>query len=70
MEVYKLNRVKKVRKERNLTQLDLSKMTDIYPNDISQIEREKRKPFPGWRKRLSEALDVKEKYLFPDHKET
>ena len=61
-----MNRVKEIRKKKNLTQLDVSKMTDIYPNDISQIERGKRKPFPSWRKRLSEALEINEDYLFPD----
>jgi putative transcriptional regulator len=61
-----MNKIKEIRKKKNLTQLDLAKMTDIYPNDISQIEREQRKAFPGWRKRLSKALEVSEKELFPD----
>jgi transcriptional regulator with XRE-family HTH domain len=33
-----MNKIKEIRKKKNLTQFDLAKMTDIYPNDISQIE--------------------------------
>ena len=44
-------------------------MTDIYPNDISQIERGERKAFPGWRKRLAKALEVPEEELFPEIQE-
>jgi transcriptional regulator with XRE-family HTH domain len=61
-----MNKVREIRKKKNLTQLDLAKMTDIYPNYISEIERGKREAFPGWRKRLSEALEVSETELFPD----
>lgn len=61
-----MNRLREFRKKNNLTQLDLSKLTDIYPNDISQIETGYRKAFPGWRKRLSEALEVEEEVLFPE----
>lgn len=61
-----INRLKELRGKRGLTQLDLAKMTDIYPNDISQIETGRRKAFPGWRKRLAVALEVEEKFLFPE----
>jgi len=64
-----MNKVREIRKKKNLTQLDLAKMTDIYPNDISQIERGKRKAFPGWRKRLAKALEVPEEELFPEIQE-
>jgi len=67
--VFNINRLKKIRKEKGLTQLDLSKKTDIYPNNISQIENGKRIPFPGWKKRLAEALNVEEKELFPEEED-
>jgi len=63
------NNLKKIRKERGLTQFDLAKQTDISPSDISQIETEKRFPFPGWRKKLAKALEIAEKELFPGIKE-
>lgn len=61
-----MNRVREFRKKKGLTQLDLAKITEIYQNDISQIETGGRKVFPGWRKRLAEALEVEEEVLFPD----
>ncbi len=43
---------------RGLTQLKLSYLTDISPNDISAIENGWRKPYPGWKMRIAEALDI------------
>lgn len=67
VEVDLMNRVREFRKKKDLTQLDLAKITDIYPNDISQIETGYRKAFPGWRKRLADALEVEEEVLFPEN---
>ncbi|WP_050748586.1 helix-turn-helix domain-containing protein [Halothermothrix orenii] len=61
-----MNRVKEIRNKKDLTLLDLAKKTDIATSDISQIENGKKFPYPGWRKRLSEALEVPEKELFPE----
>jgi transcriptional regulator with XRE-family HTH domain len=69
VEVDLVNRVREFRKKKGLTQLDLADITEIYQNDISQIETGGRKVFPGWRKRLSEALEVEEEILFPDEDE-
>ncbi len=33
------------------------------------METGKKFPFPGWRKRLSEALEIKEEILFPEIEE-
>lgn len=60
-----MNRVREVRKEKGLSQLKLSFMTDISPWDISRIENDWLKPYPGWRKRLSKALGISEAELFP-----
>ncbi len=64
-----MNRVKKEREKKNWSQFQLAKKSNINQGDISQIENEKIFPYPGWRKRLSEALEVKEEYLFPEIKE-
>ena len=64
-----MNRVKEIRNKKDLTLLDLAKQTDIATSDISQIETEKKYPYPGWRKRLSKALEVSEAELFPEIKE-
>ncbi len=61
-----MNRVKEIRNKRNLTLLDLAKKTDIATSDISQIENEKKYPYPGWRQRLSKALEAEESFLFPE----
>lgn len=61
-----MNRVREFRNKKGLTQLELAEITEIYQNDISQIETGGRKVFPGWRKRLSEALEVEEEVLFPE----
>jgi putative transcriptional regulator len=61
-----LNKVKQIRKERGLSQLKLSFMTDISPWDISRIENGWIKPYPGWRKRLCKALGKSEQELFPE----
>ena len=60
-----MNRLKKFRKERGLSQLRLAYLTGINPPDISRIENGWLKPYPGWRKRLARALGCKEKELFP-----
>ena len=41
-------------------------MTGIAPGDISRIENDWLRPYPGWRKRLARALGVSEQELFSD----
>jgi putative transcriptional regulator len=60
-----VNRLREIRKQKGLSQLRLAFMTDIAPWDISRIENDWIKPYPGWRKRLSKALGVPELELFP-----
>lgn len=64
------NRLKRIRKARGLSQFDLAKRADITPSDISRIENNKIYAYPGWRKRLSKALDVPEEKLFAAMDET
>ena len=60
------NKVKEMRKEKNLTQFELSKLSNITQADLSQIENGKIYPYPGWRKRIALALEVEEDFLFPE----
>lgn len=64
-----MNRLREVRKEKGLSQLKLAFMTGIAPSEISRIENGWLKPYPGWRKRLSRALDMPESELFPSNGE-
>ena len=61
-----MNRLQRIRKDKGLSQLKLSMMTGIAPGDISRIENNWLKPYPGWRKRLARALGVTEAELFPE----
>jgi len=61
-----MSNLQKVRKEKGLSQLKLSMMTGIAPGDISRIENDWLRPYPGWRKRLARALGVSEQELFSD----
>jgi transcriptional regulator with XRE-family HTH domain len=61
-----MNRLKEFRKSKQLSQLKLAMATGIAPTEISRIENGWIRPYPGWRKRLAEALGVTEAELFPD----
>lgn len=53
-------RLRMVRQRRGLTQIQLCQLTGISPADISAIELGLRPAFPGWRRRIAEALGVKD----------
>lgn len=59
-----MNNLKKIRKLKDLSQFDLAKLSNITPSDISRIENNKLYAHPGWRKRLSKALNVPEDEIF------
>lgn len=61
-----MNNLKKIREERNFSQLDLAKLTDITPSDLSRIENAKIHVYPGWRKRISKALEVDESEIWEE----
>ncbi|MFW5987862.1 MAG: helix-turn-helix domain-containing protein [bacterium] len=63
-----MNRVKQERRKKGWSQLELAMKTKINQSDISQIENSKIYPYPGWRKKLAEALGADEEFLFPDIK--
>jgi len=61
-----MNNLKKIRVELGFSQFDLAKLANITPSDISRIENDKIFPYPGWRKKLSEALGKTEIEVFPN----
>lgn len=65
-----MNNLARIRKERGVSQLRLSLLTGIAPGDISRIENNWIRPYPGWRRRLAKALGTTETELFPSEGET
>ena len=61
-----MNRLAEFRKLRGISQLNLSRMVNISPSDLSRIENNKLVPFPGWKRRLARALKGKVSEIFPD----
>lgn len=57
------NRIKEVRVQKGISQLELSYRTKIAPSNISAIETCKIHVYPGWLKRIAEALEVSEDEL-------
>lgn len=51
-------RLREERKKRGMSQTKLSGLTGIASTDISAIENGWKKPFPGWKKRITKALGV------------
>lgn len=60
------NNLRKIRKDKRLSQLQLSVKTEISPGIISSIENNKIYAYPGWRERLANALEVEEE-IWPDN---
>lgn len=61
------NNVTEYRENRGLSKQKLSQLTGISPSNIYHIETAKTFPYPGWRKRLAEALNINEEKLFPQY---
>ncbi len=51
-------RLRSLRKEQLLTQVELSKMTGVAQDSISSLETGKREAHPGTIRKLAEALGV------------
>jgi len=58
-------RLRRIRKERLLTQVELSKMTGVAQS-ISSLETGKREAQPGTVKKLAEALGVEPRKLLKE----
>jgi transcriptional regulator with XRE-family HTH domain len=59
-------RLRRIRKERLLTQVELSKMTGVAQDSISSLETGKREAHPGTIKKLAEALGVEPRKLLKE----
>lgn len=60
------NKLREVRMNKGISQLQLSVRTGIAPTVISNIEHKKIHAYPGWKERLAKALDVPEEDIFQD----
>lgn len=59
--------LREVRTKKGISQLELSRLAKIAPSVICNIENGKQYPYPGWRKRISKALDIPEGKLFAEY---
>jgi transcriptional regulator with XRE-family HTH domain len=59
-------RLRRIRKGRLLTQVELSKMTGVAQDSISSLETGKREAHPGTIKKLAEALGVEPRKLLKE----
>ncbi|MDP2857255.1 MAG: helix-turn-helix transcriptional regulator [Bacillota bacterium] len=57
-------RLRRIRDARGLSLAGLCQLTGISEATLSRIEREHIFVYPGWRRRISEALSVTEEELF------
>jgi transcriptional regulator with XRE-family HTH domain len=58
-----------IRKNKGLKMVQLAELTGIHIADLSKVETGERRPFPGWRRRIAEALETPEAELFPSEAE-
>jgi len=61
-----MNKVRQIRRKREMTQADLMKESGIYFSTISRIERGYVKPSEKQKERLAQALRVSKNWLFID----
>lgn len=59
------NNLREIRIKRGLSNLQLARVTGIAPCFITNIEKGRQYVYPGWKRRLSEALNVSISELFP-----
>ncbi|SHI87358.1 Helix-turn-helix domain-containing protein [Dethiosulfatibacter aminovorans DSM 17477] len=62
------NNLKEIRERKKITQFELSKKANVTPADISRIENGKIYAYPGWRKRISDALEVETSAIWDDER--
>lgn len=60
-------RLKEILEEKGISQRKLSIDAGIASQDVNQAINGKKPFFPGWRKRISDALGVPEEDLFPEY---
>lgn len=57
-------RLREERKRQGLTLMALAIRTGINPSDLSAVELGRRPAYPGWRRRIAEALQTSEAAVF------
>ena len=57
------NRLKVLRKEKNLTQSELAKIINVSPSTVGMYERENRQPTPETLNQLADFFEVTTDYL-------
>ena len=60
----------KLLEERGLTKYRLAKMSNISPQDLYTALNGYKPMYPGWRKRIAEALEIPENVLFLEREES
>lgn len=60
-----MNNLRKFRKEQDISQLQLSRMSGVASNVISNIENDKIYAYPGWQNKIAKALNVPKEEIFP-----
>lgn len=58
------NRIKSLREEKGLRQLDLARRLDVYQSEVSEIERGEREPGVYLAKRIASALGKRVEEVF------
>lgn len=57
--------LKELRVRKGWSQAELARRTGIHPSVISHLEAGRFPLYPGWRRRLAEALGVREEEVGP-----
>lgn len=60
----------KILEERGLTKYRLAKMSNISTQDLYTVLKGHKPLYPNWRKRIAEALDIPEDFLFLEKEES
>lgn len=59
-------RLTRERQKKGWSKCELSRRTGIFAPDLVNIENGKRHVYPGWRKKIAEAMGLPEEYLFQE----
>ena len=63
------NRMKEIMGDKRISQAELVRRSKISPSSINILFHKKMIPFPGWKKRIAQALDCKIDEVFPRESE-
>ncbi len=59
-------KITQIREAKNLSKAELGRRTGIAHNILCHLESGRVFPYPGWKKKLSEALEVDPEILFQE----